>query len=140
MRKVPLGPPYDAPVEIRIFGQKTDKIFKYVYKFQDKLKNIDGVYLVKNDWGSKTPRIKIKIDNAAASRLNLTSYDILSSIRAGYAGDELSSYMEHTTNIPIIYRMEDNLRVGRNIESLQLLSNDGKVISLSEVAKTTLGF
>lgn len=140
VRKVPLGPPYDAPVEIRIFGQKTDKIFKYVYKFQDKLKNIDGVYLVKNDWGSKTPRIKIKIDNAAASRLNLTSYDILSSIRTGYAGDELSSYMEHTTNIPIIYRMEDNLRVGRNIESLQLLSNDGKVISLSEVAKTTLGF
>jgi len=140
VRKVPLGPPYDAPVEIRIFGQKTDKIFKYVYKFQEKLKNIDGVYLVKNDWGSKTPRIKIKIDNAAAARLNLTSYDILSSIRAGYAGEELSSYMEYTTIIPIIYRLEDSFRVGKNIENLQLISANGKVIPLSEVAKTTLGF
>lgn len=140
VRKVPLGPPYDAPVEIRIFGLDKAQIFKYVYKFQDKLKNIEGVYLVKNDWGSKTPRIKIEIDNAAAARLNLTSYDVLSAIRAGYQGDEISSYMEGTTSIPIIYRLSDSFRNGRDIENIQILAPNGKSIPLSSVAKTAPGF
>ena len=141
VRKVPLGPPYDAPVEIRIYGYEADKIFKYVYSLQEKLKNIPGVYLVKNDWGYKTPRIRIKIDNAQASRLNLTSYDILSSIRASYEGEQLSSYYEDTTNIPIIYKMSGNfINTGNNVNSLEILSEDGKVIPVSQAAKTELKF
>ncbi len=140
VRKVPLGPPYDAPVEIRIYGLDKAKIFNYVYKFQDKLKNIDGVYLVKNDWGSKTLRVKVLIDNAAAGRLNLTSYDVLSAIRAGYRGDEILNYMEGTTPVSIIYRLSDFYRTGENIDSIQILSGNGKAIPLSSVAKTAPGF
>jgi len=145
VRKVPLGPPYDAPVEIRIFGLKREKIFNYVNKFQNDLKNIEGVYLVKNDWGYKTPRIKIKIDNAAASRLNLTSYDILSSIKASYEGDEVSSYFEDTTNIPIIYRMDEIFKNSTdNISTLQIMGTSGtgtkRSIPMSEVSSVETGF
>lgn len=140
VRKVPLGPPYDAPVEIRIYGFKRDKIFKYIYKFQEELKNIKGVYLVKNDWGSKTPRIKILIDNPAASRLGLTSYDILSSINAGYLGVQISSYMDDTTSVPVIYRFSDAFREAESLDNIQILSSSGKSIPLSMVAKTAPGF
>ncbi len=141
VRKVPLGPPYDAPVEIRFYGLNADKIFKNVYKFQDELKKIEGVYLVKNDWGYKTPRIKIDINNAAAARLGLTSYDILSSVKSAYQGEELSNYFEDTTNIPIIYKMDENLRkTTENINTLEILSNDKKVIPMSEVANISLKF
>lgn len=141
VRKVPLGPPYDAPVEIRFHGYKANKIFKYLYKFQEELKNTEGVYLVKNDWGYKTPRIKIKINNAEAARLNLTSYDILSSIRATYEGEEISNYFEGTTNIPIIYKMQDSLaRTTENISSLEILSQNGHVVPIGEVIKTGLEF
>ena len=142
VRKVPLGPPYDAPVEIRILGLRSDKIFKHVYNMQEKLKNLPGVTLVKNDWGYKTPRIKISIDNAQAARLNLTSYDVLSSIKASYEGEELSSYYEGTTNIPIIYKLDENLRLTtENIDTLEIMSSDGKkLIPMSEVAETKLEF
>ncbi len=141
VRKVPLGPPYDAPVEIRIYGYESGKIFKYVYSLEEKLKNIDGVYLVKNDWGYKTPRIKVDIDNAQASRLNLTSYDILSSIKASYEGEQLSSYYRDTTNIPIIYKMDNNfINSSSKLGSIEVLSSDNKAIPLSQTAKTELKF
>lgn len=141
IRKVPLGPPCDAPIEIRIYGYKAEKIFKYVYFLEKKLKNINGVYLVKNDWGYKTPRIKVKIDNAQALRLDITSYDILSAIRAAYEGEELSSYYKDITNVPIIYKMDESfINSSSKLGSLEVLSHDGKAIPIFQTAKTELEF
>lgn len=145
VRKVPLGPPYDAPVEIRIFGPNKengiDKIFEYVYFLEEKLKEMNEVYLTKNDWGYKTPRLKIEIDSNRASGLKLTSYDILSTIKAAYEGVTISNYYDNTTKVPIIYKMNKTF-AGKtsNISSLSVLSPDGKIIPIGEVAKNRLAF
>ena len=65
---MPLGPPYDAPVEIRISGGDENKLFEIVRNVQKKLREIEGVILVKDDWGAKTPKIKINVDEQSASR------------------------------------------------------------------------
>lgn len=142
VRHIPLGPPYDAPVEIRIYGYKTDKIFNYVYAVQEKLKNIQGIYLVKNDWGHKTPRIKVKINNSSALRYGITSENLLESIQSAYDGYKVSSYYEDTTNIPIIYKMDKNLRNSSGkIDSIELYSDSqNKSLPLSQLANLDLDF
>lgn len=142
VRKVPLGPPYDAPVEIRVYGFDEKEIFKFVYEIQNKLKTAEGVYLVKNDWGYKTPRIKVLVDNAQAMRLGISPYNILSSIYANFEGEKITDYFEGTTNIPVIYRTDKSFRsFTDSINSLQIQTAKGKrSVPADEVMSTKVEF
>lgn len=123
VRKVPLGPPYDAPVEIRIFGGDENKLFEIVRDIQKKLREIKGVILVKDDWGAKTPKIKINIDEQSASRYGITNQMVAQSLQAGLSGYTVSSYWRDTTSIPVIYRLNSLSRDNINkIDSMGIYS------------------
>lgn len=141
-RKVPLGPPYDAPVEIRIFGSEEDKLFEIVRKIQSELRKIEGVILVKDDWGPKTPKIKIDINKQSAARYGITNYDVAQALQAGLSGYEISSYWRDTTQIPIIYRLGEQSRNNvSKIDSIGIYSSQNqKVLPLSQFATTSLIF
>ena len=141
-RKVPLGPPYDAPVEIRIFGNDENELFEIVRKVQEKLRKIEGVILVKDDWGAKTPKIKIDINKESAARYGITNNDIAKALQSGLSGYEISSYWRDTTSIPIIYRLGEQSRDNvAKIDSIGIYSpQNQKVLPLSQFATTSLIF
>lgn len=142
VRKVPLGPPYDAPVEIRILGDDEKKIFKIVRDIQEKLKKIKGVILVKDDWGAQTPKVKINVDEQAASRYGITNSIIASSLNAGLSGYQVSDYFRGITNVPIIYRLEKTSRDNLNkVDSINIFSPIYNLATpLSQIATLSLSF
>ncbi len=141
-RKVPLGPPYDAPVEIRISGGDENKLFEIVRDVQKKLREIEGVILVKDDWGAKTPKIKINVDEQSASRHGITNESVAKSLQTGLSGYEVSSYWRDTTSVPIIYRLNAQSRNNIDkIDSMSIYSSIyGNSLPLSEIAKLSLVF
>ena len=141
-RKVPLGPPYDAPVEIRISGGDENKLFEIVREVQKKLREINGVILVKDDWGAKTPKIKINVDEQSASRLGITNESVAKTLQTGLSGYQVSSYWRDTTAIPIIYRLNAQSRNNIDkIDSMSIYSSlYGNSLPLSEIAKLSLVF
>ena len=48
---------------------------------QKKLREIEGVILVKDDWGAKTPKIKINVDEQSASRHGITNESVAKSLQ-----------------------------------------------------------
>ena len=142
VRKVPLGPPYDAPVEIRIFGSSEDELFKIVRQVQNKLREIDGVILVKDDWGVKVPKIKINVDEFSASRYGITNENIANALQSGLSGYEVSSYRRGGTKIPIIYRLNKTSR--DNIDKIGTIgvfsSLYNTTMPLSQSAQVSLEF
>lgn len=141
-RKVPLGPPYDAPVEIRISGSDENKLFEIVRNIQQELRKIDGIILVKDDWGAKTPKIKINVDEQSASRRGITNESVAKSLQTGLSGYEVSSYWRDTTSIPIIYRLNAQSRNNIDkIDSMSIYSSlYGNSMPLSEIAELSLVF
>ncbi len=141
-RKVPLGPPYDAPVEIRISGSDENKLFEIVRNIQQELRKIDGIILVKDDWGAKTPKIKINVDEQSASRHGITNESVAKSLQTGLSGYEVSSYWRDTTSIPIIYRLNAQSRNNIDkIDSMSIYSSlYGNSMPLSEIAELSLVF
>lgn len=142
VRKVPLGPPYDAPVEIRVFGSNENELFKIVRKIQKKLREIDGVILVKDDWGAKTPKIKIDMDELTASRYGINNETVATALQAGLSGYEVSNYWRNTTRIPVIYRLNSASRDNINkIDSMSIYSPLYKnSLPLSQTAELSLIF
>lgn len=141
-RKVPLGPPYDAPVEIRISGDKEDEIFKIVRQVQEKLRKIEGVILVKDDWGAKTPKIKINVDEFGAARYGINNQTIANYLQSGLSGYEVSTYRRGGTRIPIVYRLNSESRdsIGK-IDTMEIYSPlYKKTLPLSQIAQPELTF
>ena len=142
VRKIPLGPPYDAPVEIRVFGNDENELFEIVRDIQKELREIKGVILVKDDWGAKIPKIKIDIDEQSASRYGITNQMAAQSLQAGLSGFTVSSYWRDTTSIPIVYRLNsqswDNVNIIDSIGIYTPLWE--KTLPLSQFATLSLAF
>lgn len=142
VRKVPLGPPTDAPVEIRILGNDENELKKIVQKVKNELQKQDGVILVKDDWGAKIPKLKIKIDEPSARRAGISNEQIAKTIKSATLGSTISSYWRKTTNVPIIYKMEKPYQTQvENLDAIGVFSEKtNTILPLSQFAKISLDF
>lgn len=140
VRKVPLGPPFDAPVEIRISGYEIDKVFKNVKAVSEKLRSIKGVTLVEDDWGAKVSRIKVNIRSQDSMRLGVTNEDIAFALESAFGGKRVSIFRDGDTLVPIVYRLEYPYSSRLNtIDTLNVFSSGRNIfIPLAEMSDTTL--
>jgi multidrug efflux pump subunit AcrB len=115
---LPLGPPIQDPVEIRISGKNPDQVFEYADEIKTRLNSLNMVYNIKDNWGTRTQKILIKIDEARAKRSGLTNQKV----------------------IPVVMRTvaEDRENIDK-IESLNIYSlQTGKAVPLKQVADAEL--
>ncbi len=140
IKKVPTGPIVDAPIEIRISGKDTDKIFEYAQRVKEQLSMIDGVAEISDDWGIKNRLITVKVSPSKAYRAGVTNKDIAISLQSAFSGFDISKYREGDDVIPIIYRTTEVYRdyLGK-ISTLNVYSEDAKTsVPLKQVAEVSL--
>lgn len=140
IKKIPTGPIVNSPVEIRISGENTDKVFEYAQRVKEKLSTIDGVAEISDDWGIKNRVIIVKISPSKAFRAGVTNKDIAISLQSAFSGFDISKYREEENLIPIIYRTTEVYRdyLGK-ISTLNVYSEDAKIaVPLKQVADVSL--
>ncbi len=136
VKKPPLGPPANYPVEILISGKDERKIFEITDRVKAKLREIEGTTLITDDWGARIKKIVVDIDPVRAQRAGVTNKDIAVSLQSAFSGLNLSQYREEDELIPITLRTTKNYREGLGkIESINVYSQmTGKSVPLSQVA------
>lgn len=141
-RKVPLGPPYDAPVEIRIYGDDISEITGHVRKIQEELRKIKYVTFVEDDWGQKVANIGLKLDRATSIRRGITNGGIAQSLKSAFDGNKVSSFYDGKNSIDIVYKMDEKMAKSiSDIDEVNLYSPIyGATFPLSEIAKLSLNF
>ena len=137
---LPLGPPITDPVEIRISGKDPDVVFDYVDEVKMELDTYNMVYNIKDNWGTRTQKILVKIDEARAKRSGLTNQDIAVSLQTLLSGFQTTEYREGDKVIPVVMRTvaadRENIDM---IESLNIYSlKTGKAVPLKQVADIEL--
>lgn len=108
--RVPLGPPFKTPVEIRIIGDKTDTLFEYATEIEAKLSKMTDTDEVTNDWGIKTQRIVVKVKQEESFRAGISNHEIATILQSNFTGANVGQYREGDDLIPIVYRSEENFR------------------------------
>ena len=110
VRQLEQGPPFDAPLEVRLFGPDLDRLQKLGSELRRMLVDTPGVIHTRAEADDVLPKIalKIKEENARAAGLSLT--DIAFQLNASTEGTIGGSIIEATEELPVRVRLDDQNR------------------------------
>jgi len=125
-----------TPIEIQVSGQSPDELSKISEKIKIKLAQIAGTKNVKDDWGPKSKKFVIDIDQNRAQVAGISSQDIATSLQTVLDGFQTGEYREDDKSIPILMRSDASQQ--QTLESLETLNiyaqGSGKSVPLLQVA------
>ncbi|EAY23985.1 efflux RND transporter permease subunit [Microscilla marina] len=135
-----MGPPVRDPVEVRISGKDPKKIFKIVDAVKAKIASVNGTRNISDNWGGRTKKLVVKVNQARARMAGVTSQDIAISLQTELSGFNTSEFREGDQTIPITMRTVASDR--QDLSKLENLSvyaqRSGQTVPLKQVADLVL--
>ncbi len=126
-----------VPIEIRIIGDDPDQLSAISESVKIQLSSIYGTKNVKDDWGPKSKKFVIQIDQNRAQNAGVTNQDIATSLQTVLSGFRTGEYREEDKSIPIL--MRSDVGSEQSFESLETLNiysqSSGKSVPLLQVAQ-----
>lgn len=124
------------PIEIKISGNSPNELSKITAAVKLRLSKIEGTKNVKDDWGPKSKKFLIEIDQNRAQTAGVTSQDIATSLRTVLDGFKTGEYREDDKSIPILMRNDVNQQQSlASLETLNVYSQGtGRSVPLLQVA------
>ncbi len=137
LKKLPLGAPAWPPLAIRISGRDTDKLFAIVDEVKSKLREIPGAKSVTDNWGARSKKIVVHIDEARARMAGVSHEDIAISLQTYLTGIEITDFREDDKLIPIVLRSKSRAKhKGTPLGSLNVYAQaTGKSVPITQVAE-----
>ncbi len=124
------------PIEIKVSGEDPDQLAIIAEQIKLKLSAVSGTKNVKDDWGPKSKKFLIDIDQNRAQAAGVTSQDIATSLKTVLDGFKTGEYREDNKTIPIIMRSDVNQQ--QSLSSLETLNvyaqSSGRSVPLLQVA------
>ena len=114
------GPPYDAPVEMRIYGPDIELLRQIGVDVRQILTAIPDVVHVRDDLTEGQPKLGLVVDNEQVRRAGLTNTEIAQQIEAYSEGATGGAILESTENLPVRVRLANQDRASLD----QLISLD----------------
>ncbi len=110
VRKLEQGPPFKAPVELRIYGNDLTRLKQIGEDVRLILSNISHVTHTRESLPSGIPQFRVDVDEEAIqiSQLNLKEFAGL--LQSSFTGREGGSLIEGTESIPVRVRVSDDER------------------------------
>ncbi len=136
IRPLDLGPPAWPPIEVRISGRNPDVLFNLVDQVKTQLRQIPGTKLIDDNWGPRSKKLEVRVNQPRARRAGVTSQDIAVSLQTYLSGIEISEYREEDEVIPITMRSVAAERQDIDqLESLNVYAQaTGRSVPLRQVA------
>ncbi|MDT0605964.1 efflux RND transporter permease subunit [Croceitalea rosinachiae] len=125
-----------TPIEIKVSGAEPDQLSDIAESVKQKLSGVAFTKNVKDDWGPKSKKFLIEIDQNRAQTAGITSSDIATSLQTVLDGFQTGEYREDDKSIPILMRSGDSQQQSlASLETLNIYSqNSGKSVPLLQVA------
>ena len=139
---LPLGPPAENPIEVRISGRDPDVVFELVDRTKQRLDEIAGTRGISDNWGARSKKVLVRIDADRAQRAGVTNQDVALSLQTGFSGFETTEYREGDKVIPVTLRSEQTLlHATRQVPSFNVFSQStGRSVPLEQVAEMELAW
>ncbi|WP_110456417.1 efflux RND transporter permease subunit [Shewanella algidipiscicola] len=135
VRKLEQGPPFNAPVELRIFGPNLDTLREMGDAVRKVLITTEHVIHTRATLSAGAPKVWFQVDEDASMMSGLTLTDIAQQIEMATSGIVGGSILEQTESLPIRVRSQQTTREQPNkLAEITLLSHSGNSIALSALS------
>ena len=121
VKQLQQGPPYDAPVEMRIFGPNLTELRRLGVEAREILTTVPDVIHVRDDLTEALPKLGLSVDEEQAQQAGLTNTAIAQQLSSYLEGAIGGSILEATENLPVRVRVSNTERADLSqIASLNL--------------------
>lgn len=110
VKQLEQGPPFNAPIEIRIFGPDPRKLREIGNEIRAILSSIEDVVHTRSELAFSLPKVGIQIDEEQARLTGLSHAAIAGQLHASLEGVQGGSLLEGTEELPVRVRMADEHR------------------------------
>ena len=131
--KQQMGPPVGAAVSIEISGDDYSQLAALSKGVQDHIKDIPGLFDLKDDYNTGKPEIEIVVDREKAGLLWTNTGQIAGTIRSAISGAEASKYRIGEDEYKIRVRLKEGQRTSiQDLENLHVtfMNRRGQLISI----------
>ncbi len=125
VRKLEQGPPFNAPVELRVFGPNLDTLKVIGDDLRRIMSQTTDIIHTRASLQPGTPKVWVKADEETAALLGLSLVDIAQQLRGSLSGEVSGSIIEATESIPVRVRLanEDRAKM-TDLANINLLSRN----------------
>jgi multidrug efflux pump subunit AcrB len=132
------GPPVEAPIAIRLFGDNLDTLRSLSFKVEEMLQNTEGSIYIKNELTTQSKELKVVIDHEKAGTLGVPMAEIDRTIRMAITGLPVGKFRvenaddDYTINVTIPRGNTQTLAV---FDKIYVNSVTGASVPLGQVAQ-----
>ncbi|WP_394128850.1 efflux RND transporter permease subunit [Shewanella maritima] len=139
VRKLEQGPPFNAPVEVMVYGPSLDKLKQIGDEVRRILMDTPDVLHTRATLSPSTPKVWLQVNEDASLLSGLSLSDIANQIQMATTGVTGGSILERTESLPIRVRLGDESRQQANrLADLNLVSPTGSGIPLSALSENQI--
>jgi multidrug efflux pump subunit AcrB len=130
------GPPIEAPISIRVFGENLDTLRQLSFEVEKILKSNSGAIYINNELNTLKTDIKINIQREKARTLGVFTSDIDKSVRLAVSGLKMGTYTDSDgDDYDIVVNAPKGKTASLNVLSDLFVNNAlGDAIPLKQVA------
>jgi multidrug efflux pump subunit AcrB len=92
------GPPIEAPISIRIFGDDLDTLRNLAFQVENIIRSDPGAIYISNELNVLKTDVKVKVNREKARTLGVQTVDIDKTIRLAIAGQQGGSYTDSNSD------------------------------------------
>ncbi|MEM8832860.1 MAG: efflux RND transporter permease subunit, partial [Cyanobacteria bacterium P01_G01_bin.19] len=143
VRQLEQGPPFNAPIEMRIYGSDLDVLQRLGEEARSMLLGVADVTHTRASLAEVRPQLKLEVDEEEVRLTGLNRSEIANQLNSSLEGTSGGSILESTEELPVMVRLSaENRDRLDDLTSLDLLSspeaNRLSNIPLSSLGKATL--
>ncbi len=101
VRRLEQGPPFNAPVELRLVGQDIEKLKAIGDELRRRSLAVEDVVHVRSTLSEAVPKIWLQLDEYATRMAGLSLVDTAGQLRHGVDGVVMGSVLEGTQSLPV---------------------------------------
>ena len=133
VRQLEQGPPFDAPIEVRIAGQDVSQLRAIGEEVRSRLVALNHVTHTRASLEEGIPQLELTVDEENARLIGLDKAAIAQQLNTTLEGIEGGSILEATEELPVRVRLSNADRGNlAQVESVNLLAPGSPIASSSE--------
>jgi len=126
VRKLEQGPPFNAPVELRIYGSNLNTLKSIGLELRQILADTQDVIHSRATLQPGTPKVWLKMNDEAAQLAGMPLTAIAAQLKAALQGHNAGSVIEATESIPVRVRLgNENRQDIEDLYNLNLVADNG---------------
>lgn len=135
VRKLEQGPPFNAPVELMIFGPNLDTLRTLGDEVRNILAQTPDVLHTRATLSAGAPKLWLQVNEDASLMSSLSLTDIAKQIQMSTTGVIGGSVLEQTESLPVRVRLGDGSREQvTRLSEIKLVTPSGESVALSALA------